>query len=104
MVSAIIPPPYWLLICTLSLSLSHQGRGDIRSVGIIHLLDSRKYFPGGGAAMARMDFALWDSMGYAEMQRARTADVYEEHIRLAQIAEETGHHSYFTIEHQNSDV
>ena len=32
------------------------------------------------------------------------ADVYDEHIRLAQRLEELGWHSYFVIEHQNSPV
>lgn len=54
--------------------------------------------------MSRLDFALWDAMGYNEMQRGPTAEVYQEHLRLAQLAEDLGFHSYFTIEHQNSDV
>lgn len=54
--------------------------------------------------MARLDFALWDSMGYHEMQQGSTAELYDHHIRLAQEAEQLGFHSYFTIEHQNSDV
>ena len=32
------------------------------------------------------------------------ADVYDEHIRLAQRLEELGWHSYCVIEHQNSPV
>jgi alkanesulfonate monooxygenase SsuD/methylene tetrahydromethanopterin reductase-like flavin-dependent oxidoreductase (luciferase family) len=32
------------------------------------------------------------------------ADVYDEHIRLAQRLEELGWHSYFVIEHQNSPI
>jgi len=32
------------------------------------------------------------------------ADVYDEHIRMAQRLEELGWHSYFVIEHQNSPV
>jgi len=54
--------------------------------------------------MARLDFALWDSMGYHEMQRGPTAQLYDEHIARAQLVEDLGFHSYFTIEHQNSDV
>ena len=32
------------------------------------------------------------------------ADVYDEHIRLAQQLDRQGWHSYFVIEHQNSPV
>lgn len=53
--------------------------------------------------MAKLDFALWDAVSYAE-EGAEMADVYDEHIGLAQRAEELGWHSYFTIEHQNSPV
>ena len=54
--------------------------------------------------MAKLDFALWDAVGgYAESY-VQMADVYEEHIRLAQRIEELGWHSYFVIEHQNSPV
>src|SRR2546422_6816550 len=47
--------------------------------------------------MAQLDFALWDAVAGPP-----TADMYEEHIRLAQRAEQLGWHSYFVIEHQNS--
>src|SRR6266508_3660508 len=54
--------------------------------------------------MAKLQFALWDGVGgYAE-QDANMADVYDEHIRMAQRLEELGWHSYFVIEHQNSPV
>ena len=53
--------------------------------------------------MTKLDFALWDAVSYAD-DGAEMADVYDEHIRLAQRAEELGWHSYFTIEHQNSPV
>ena len=53
--------------------------------------------------MAKLDFALWDAVSNAP-EGAEMADVYDEHIRLAQRAEELGWHSYFTIEHQNSPV
>jgi len=54
--------------------------------------------------VAEIDFALWDAVGgYAPTDRPM-ADVYDEHIRLAQEIEEAGWHSYFVIEHQNSPI
>lgn len=54
--------------------------------------------------MTKIDFALWDAVGgYAPTDRPM-ADVYDEHIRLAQEIEEAGWHSYFVIEHQNSPI
>jgi alkanesulfonate monooxygenase SsuD/methylene tetrahydromethanopterin reductase-like flavin-dependent oxidoreductase (luciferase family) len=56
------------------------------------------------AAMTKIDFALWDAVGgYSDGQQPM-ADVYDEHIRLAQQIEQDGWHSYFVIEHQNSPV
>ncbi len=54
--------------------------------------------------MPALDFAIWDALSYREMQRGPTADIYEQHIRMAQEIEQLGYHSYFTIEHQSSDV
>ncbi len=54
--------------------------------------------------MARLEFALWDAVGEPLAPGTVMADVYDEHIRLAQRAEELGWHSYFVIEHQNSPV
>ena len=52
--------------------------------------------------MAKLDFAFWDPiMGPIQDSKA-SADVFDEHIRLAQRIEELGWHSYFTIEHQNN--
>jgi alkanesulfonate monooxygenase SsuD/methylene tetrahydromethanopterin reductase-like flavin-dependent oxidoreductase (luciferase family) len=54
--------------------------------------------------VAEIDFALWDAVGgYAPTDRPM-ADVYDDHIRLAQEIEEAGWHSYFVIEHQNSPI
>ena len=53
--------------------------------------------------MARIDFALWDAVSQAP-DDAVMADVYDDHVRLAQRAEALAFHSYFTIEHQNSPV
>src|SRR5262245_48911223 len=54
--------------------------------------------------MLQLQFAFWDGVGgYAE-QDENMADVYDEHIQLAQRLEELGWHSYFVIEHQNSPV
>ncbi|MSQ27094.1 MAG: LLM class flavin-dependent oxidoreductase [Dehalococcoidia bacterium] len=54
--------------------------------------------------MARLDFALWDAVGGYSQKDEVMADVYDEHIRLAQEVEQAGWHSYFVIEHQNSPV
>ena len=54
--------------------------------------------------MARIDFAFWDAVGGYSGPSESMADVYDEHIRLAQELEQTGWHSYFVIEHQNSPI
>lgn len=54
--------------------------------------------------MGTLDFALWDSFPVYEMAKGTAADVYEQHIKESQIAEELGYHSYYIIEHQNSHV
>ena len=54
--------------------------------------------------MTKIDFALWDAVGgYAQADESM-ADVYDDHIRLAQELDAAGWHSYFVIEHQNSPV
>jgi alkanesulfonate monooxygenase SsuD/methylene tetrahydromethanopterin reductase-like flavin-dependent oxidoreductase (luciferase family) len=54
--------------------------------------------------MTKIDFALWDAVGGYMEAADQMADVYDEHIRLAQQIEADGWHSYFVIEHQNSPV
>jgi alkanesulfonate monooxygenase SsuD/methylene tetrahydromethanopterin reductase-like flavin-dependent oxidoreductase (luciferase family) len=54
--------------------------------------------------MAEIDFALWDAVGGYSSQNEVMADVYDEHIELAQELEAAGWHSYFVIEHQNSPI
>jgi alkanesulfonate monooxygenase SsuD/methylene tetrahydromethanopterin reductase-like flavin-dependent oxidoreductase (luciferase family) len=54
--------------------------------------------------MAKLDFALWDSVANSPREGQVMADVYADHIRLAQRVEALGWHSYFVIEHQNSPV
>ena len=54
--------------------------------------------------MPALDFALWDSVNESPQEGQVVADVYADHIRLAQRIEELGWHSYFVIEHQNSPV
>ena len=55
--------------------------------------------------MGKLEFAIWDAVGAHELATSPVAaDVYEEHIREAQLAEELGYGSYYTIEHQNSHV
>jgi alkanesulfonate monooxygenase SsuD/methylene tetrahydromethanopterin reductase-like flavin-dependent oxidoreductase (luciferase family) len=56
-------------------------------------------------SMATLEFAIWDGFGAHEMATSPVAaDVYEKHIKEAQLAEELGYGSYYTIEHQNSHV
>jgi alkanesulfonate monooxygenase SsuD/methylene tetrahydromethanopterin reductase-like flavin-dependent oxidoreductase (luciferase family) len=54
--------------------------------------------------MAVLDFALWDGVGGYSGTGESMADVYDDHIRLAEELERLGFHSYFCIEHQNSPV
>ena len=53
----------------------------------------------------KLEFATWDTFGAHEMAASPVAaDIYEQHIEEAQLAERLGYHSYFIIEHQNSHV
>ena len=55
--------------------------------------------------MGNLEFALWDGFGVQDMTQAPTAaEVYDQHLREAALAEELGYHSYYIIEHQNSHV
>lgn len=54
--------------------------------------------------MAKLEFAFWDAVGPRAEDGDTMADVYDEHIRLAQRLEELGWDHYFVIEHQNSPV
>ena len=55
--------------------------------------------------MVKLDFGIWDSFAVYEMAVSPVAaDVYQQHLREAQLAEELGYKYYFTIEHQNSHV
>ena len=54
--------------------------------------------------MSRLKFGIWDAFGAAEMAQGTTADIYGEHIRLAQEMERLGYHSYWVIEHQGSPI
>ena len=55
--------------------------------------------------MGKLQFGLWDSFGVNEMARSPVAaDIYEQHIRQVQVAEQLGYNSYCIIEHQNSHV
>jgi alkanesulfonate monooxygenase SsuD/methylene tetrahydromethanopterin reductase-like flavin-dependent oxidoreductase (luciferase family) len=56
-------------------------------------------------SMAKLAFAIWDGFGAYEMATSPVAaEVYEKHIKEAQLAEALGYESYYTIEHQNSHV
>jgi alkanesulfonate monooxygenase SsuD/methylene tetrahydromethanopterin reductase-like flavin-dependent oxidoreductase (luciferase family) len=55
--------------------------------------------------MGQLEFGIFDSFGPFEMKEFPTVvEVYEEHIRRAQEAEQLGYRYYFFIEHQNSPV
>jgi alkanesulfonate monooxygenase SsuD/methylene tetrahydromethanopterin reductase-like flavin-dependent oxidoreductase (luciferase family) len=55
--------------------------------------------------MTKMEIGLYDVLDQAQMEsHALAADVYDEHIRGAQEAEQMGYKYYFSIEHQSSDV
>ena len=55
--------------------------------------------------MAHLEFAIWDGFGKHEMALSPTAaDIYDQHLKEAVMAEELGYESYYIIEHQNSHV
>lgn len=55
--------------------------------------------------MGNLEFALWDGFGQHEIALSPTAaDIYDQHLREAQLAEELGYQSYYVIEHQNPHV
>jgi alkanesulfonate monooxygenase SsuD/methylene tetrahydromethanopterin reductase-like flavin-dependent oxidoreductase (luciferase family) len=55
--------------------------------------------------MSTLAFGIWDAFGAYEVANfPRQADIYEQHIREVQLAEELGYRYYFIIEHQNSPV
>lgn len=55
--------------------------------------------------MGKLDFGLYDVFTPAAMAAAPTvADVYDEHIAMAQEAEQLGYKYYFSIEHQTSTI
>ena len=55
--------------------------------------------------MGALEFGTYDNFAAYEMKgSAVAADVYEQHIKEVQEAEELGYKYYFIIEHQNSDV
>ena len=55
--------------------------------------------------MGKLEFAIWDGFGMHEMSgSSKAADIYDQHLYEAQLAEELGYHSYYIIEHQNSHV
>ncbi len=55
--------------------------------------------------MAKLEIGLYDILDQAQMaQFPLAADVYDEHIRGAQEAEQMGYKYYFSIEHQSSAI
>jgi alkanesulfonate monooxygenase SsuD/methylene tetrahydromethanopterin reductase-like flavin-dependent oxidoreductase (luciferase family) len=55
--------------------------------------------------MGKLEIGLYDVFTQATMAQAPTAaDVYDEHIRTAQEAEQLGYKYYFSIEHQTSTI
>src|SRR5512145_291755 len=58
-----------------------------------------------GKAMGQLALGLYDVFTQAAMAAApAAADVYDEHIRTAQEAEQLGYQYYFSIEHQTSSI
>ena len=54
--------------------------------------------------MANIEFGLFDPLHGHEFSSANPADVYDEHIRHVQQAEQLGYKYYFIIEHQTASV
>ena len=55
--------------------------------------------------MERLEFGVWDQMQtYEVMNAVSAAEVYEKHIRQAQLMERVGFEYYWTLEHQGSYV
>ena len=55
--------------------------------------------------MAKLEFSILDPFhGFEFDGCTNAADVYEQHIREVQMAEELGYRSYFVIEHQSATV
>ena len=53
--------------------------------------------------MGKLEIGLYDVLSQAAMAEFPVAaDVYDEHIRIAQEAEQMGYKYYFSIEHQSS--
>src|SRR4051812_26507062 len=63
---------------------------------------NRRTFPRGMGTMA-IELGLLDGFSDAEVSTRKTAEVYDEHIREAQLGEELGYQYYFFIEHQNAN-
>lgn len=51
--------------------------------------------------MAQLEFGIFDGFTHLETDET-TADLYDRHIRRAQLAEQLGFRSYYFIEHQNA--
>jgi alkanesulfonate monooxygenase SsuD/methylene tetrahydromethanopterin reductase-like flavin-dependent oxidoreductase (luciferase family) len=47
-------------------------------------------------------FGLFDTFSHAEGEMRRTAEVYQEHVEDARLAETLGYEYFFFIEHQNA--
>jgi alkanesulfonate monooxygenase SsuD/methylene tetrahydromethanopterin reductase-like flavin-dependent oxidoreductase (luciferase family) len=55
--------------------------------------------------MGKPAFGTYDNFAIYEMAKSPVAaDVYEQHLREVQMAEDLGYEYYFIIEHQNSHV
>jgi len=54
--------------------------------------------------VAKLEFGIFDWFSESEMAgtAGEPAEIYEDHIRAAQVAEQVGYQSYFFIEHQNA--
>jgi alkanesulfonate monooxygenase SsuD/methylene tetrahydromethanopterin reductase-like flavin-dependent oxidoreductase (luciferase family) len=60
---------------------------------------------GGTGIMSKLEIGLYDVFTPAAMAASPTAaDIYDEHLRCAQEAEQLGYKYYFSIEHQTSPI
>lgn len=54
--------------------------------------------------MPQLDFAIWDGFYERHMATGPTADLLEQHLCEAALADRLAYHSYFVIEHQSSYI
>ena len=97
-----MPSAIYLILSGARSAQSKDARSLCKSIPTAYNFDRLRWR--GTPHMARLDFAFWDAVGGYGTSTEVMADIYDEHIRLAQRVEEMGWHSYFVIEHQNSPI